>query len=111
MPEIDVVKRIKTLCAGRNWTSYRLAKESGITYSTLNSLLNKGITPSIPTLSKICEGFGISLSQFFADDEVVATLTPEQHQLMAEWNMLCEENKLSAKKYIQFLRSQQEQSV
>lgn len=111
MPEINVTERIQKLCAAYSWTHYRLAKESGITYSTLSTMLNKGTMPSIPTLSKICEGFGISLSQFFADDEAAATLTPEQHQLMAEWNMLCEENKLSAKKYIQFLRSQQEQSV
>lgn len=111
MPEIDVIGRIKTLCEAYSWTYYRLAKESGITYSTLNSMLKKDTVPSIPTLSKICEGFRISLSQFFADDEATATLTPEQHQLMAEWNMLCAENKLSAKKYIQFLHSQQEQSV
>lgn len=107
MPEIDVVKRIKSLCAAHGWTSYRLAKESGITYSTLNSMLNKGTTPSIPTLSKICDGFGISLSQFFADDDVVATLTIEQLHLIESWNTLSEENKLSAEKYIQYLQSQQ----
>lgn len=108
MPEIDVVKRIKALCAARSWTSYRLAKESGITYSTLNSLLNKGTMPSIPTLSKICDGFGISLSQFFADDEMVAALTPEQKSLIVQWNVLSNENKLNAEKYIHYLQSQQE---
>lgn len=107
MPEIDVVKRIKLLCAARSWTSYRLAKESGITYSTLNSLLNKGTMPSIPTLSKICDGFGISLSQFFAEDEMVAALTTEQRSLIVQWNVLSDENKLNAEKYIHYLQSQQ----
>ena len=108
MPEIDVVKRIKALCKSRSWTSYRLSKESGITYSTLNSMLNKGTMPSIPTLTKICDGFGVTLSQFFADDEVVAALTVEQIKLIESWNALSDENKLSAEKYIQYLQSQQE---
>jgi len=108
LPEIDVVKRIKLLCAARSWTSYRLAKESGITYSTLNSLLNKGTMPSIPTLSRICDGFGISLSQFFSDDEMVAALTSEQKKLIVQWNVLSDENKLNAEKYIHYLQSQQE---
>ena len=108
MPEIDVVKRIKALCAAYGWTSYRLAKESGITYSTLNSMLNKGTTPSIPTLSKICDGFGISLSRFFADDDAVATLTNEQIIFLENWNQLSEENKHNAEKYIQYLQNQQE---
>lgn len=108
MPEIDVVRRIKVLCAAYGWTSYRLAKESGITYSTLNSMLNKGTMPSIPTLSKICDGFGISLSRFFADDDTLAALTNEQIKLLDGWNGLSAENKHNAEKYIQYLRSQQE---
>lgn len=110
MPEIDVVKRIKALCASYGWTSYRLAKESGITYSTLNSMLNKGTTPSIPTLSKICDGFGISLSHFFAADDTVATMTSEQIKFLDSWKKLSEENKHNAEKYIQYLQSQQDNS-
>ena len=35
MTEFDVLNRLRTLCNERNWSLYRLAKESGITYSTL----------------------------------------------------------------------------
>ena len=78
MTEQDIIIRIRTLCEARNWTIYRLAKESGITYSTLCTLLNKSTAPSMGTLGKICDGFGISPKQFFDTDDATALLTPEQ---------------------------------
>ena len=43
MPEdFDTLERLQTLCRERNYSYYELAKRSGITYSTLNTLLLKG---------------------------------------------------------------------
>lgn len=66
MQEFDVVGRIQELCQSRSWTYYRLAKASGIPYSTLSTMLHKANVPSIPSLIKICDGFGITLAQFFS---------------------------------------------
>ncbi len=107
MPDIDVVKRIKDLCVAYSWTYYRLAKESGITYSTLNAMMNKGTIPSVPTLAKICNGFGISVSQFFAEDNMVAALSEPQKRHLQAWNGLTEQNKICADKFISFLQAQQ----
>ena len=65
MIESDVIKRIESLLKFMHWSPYRLAKNSGIPYSSLNNLLNRRTCPSIPTLEKICRGFNISLSEFF----------------------------------------------
>lgn len=108
MPELDVIQRIKDLCTAYSWTYYRLAQKSGMTYSTLNSMLNKGTIPSIPTLRKICNGFGISLAQFFAEDDATATLTIAQKQHLRNWNELSCENREHAEKFIQFLLAEQE---
>ena len=64
MYEKDIIDRISDLCQERNWSYYKLAKESDIAYSTLNTLLNKPNIPTIHTLVKICTGFAITLSQF-----------------------------------------------
>lgn len=104
MPGTDVVKRIKDLCKAYSWTYYRLAKESGITYSTLNAMINKGTVPSISTLEKLCADFGISLSQFFAEDEAVAALTEAQKQHLRNWEGLSEEDKAYTGKFICFLK-------
>ena len=59
--------RINELLELRNWTMYRLAKEADIPYSSLNSLFQKNNQPTLSTLEKICAGFRISLSDFFAE--------------------------------------------
>ena len=108
MQESEIIERIKALCQARSWTSYRLAKESGITYSTLCTMLHKVNTPSIPTLIKICDGFGITLSEFFDKDNDTAFLSDEQKDHLDRWNRLTDENKSIAEKYIDFFLSQQQ---
>jgi len=86
--EESVLIHIRELCNKRSWTIYRLAKESDISYSTLNNLFNRNNIPSIPTLEKICDGFGITLSQFFADDNPFPLLTEKQQELLKRYSEL-----------------------
>lgn len=60
--------KIKKLLEERNWSLYRLAKESEIPYSSLNSLFQKNNQPTVSTLEKICAGFHITMAEFFSDD-------------------------------------------
>ena len=110
MQEYDIIKRIISICKARSWTSYRLAKESGITYSTLCTMLHKANAPSLPTLIKICNGFGITLSEFFNEDDDYAFLTDSQKDHLAQWNSLSTENQVVAGKYIDYLLFQQEKN-
>lgn len=100
-PEHFVLKQIKDLCKQRNWSLYRLAMESSLPYSTLNNLFRRGNVPSISTLCKICDAFDISLSEFFSDNnDALATLNPEQQNLISCWNQLSREDKNLVKTYI-----------
>ena len=92
MQDFDVVGRIQELCHSRAWTYYRLAKESGIPYSTLSTMLRKTNVPSVTSLVKICHGFGITLSQFFSENDMVE-LTPELKNLFDQWLTLTPEQK------------------
>lgn len=65
---MDVLKRILELKDARHWTEYQLAEEAGMTQSTISSWYRKDMVPTIPSIEKICDAFGISLSQFFADE-------------------------------------------
>lgn len=107
MQESDIIKRIEELCKARSWTTYRLAKESGITYSTLCTLLHKTNAPSFTTLTKICDGFGITLAQFFDTANESALLTLEQKSVIALFDALNETNQKAASQYLQFLNEQQ----
>ena len=68
MTEFDLFARIRQLCLERNWSYYQLSKASGLTYSTISTLLNRQTLLSLTTLNKICHGFGISLADFFSTD-------------------------------------------
>lgn len=70
-------KRILDLCQERNMTINKLALESGLTQSTLNSIINKGSNnPTLETISKICVGLKITVRDFF-DDDLFETIEQE----------------------------------
>jgi len=71
----------------KGWSEYRLAKECGLSESTLANIFRRNAHPSIPTLEAICKGFGITLSQFFAENEMVE-LSPELEELFTGWTTL-----------------------
>ena len=72
---IDILKEITRLRLERNWSEYELAKNSGLTQSTISTWYRKNQIPTIQTLDKICKGFGITLSQFFAEgDDAISQL-------------------------------------
>ncbi|MBQ6813960.1 MAG: helix-turn-helix transcriptional regulator [Lachnospiraceae bacterium] len=98
---MDILKKITMLREERHWSEYQLAEKSGLTQSTISSWYRKNMLPSIPSLEKICDAFGITLSQFFLDDSnntvllndnqikmLHATTKLDVNQLDALWNFL-----------------------
>ena len=59
-----------------------LAKESGISVSTINTLFSNKYDPTLKTLTKICKVLGITLSQFFADDNEPYDLTDWHKEIL-----------------------------
>ena len=84
--------RIKQLMYERNWTEYRLSKESQLSQSTITNLFKRNTVPSVTTLEAICSGFGITLAQFFSEGNIVE-LTIEQKELFDRWVTLTKEQK------------------
>ena len=92
---VDILERLNAMLKARDWTRYRLSKESGLTESTLANIFQRNAMPSLDTLERICAGFGITLSQFFADGEMVE-LTPELKEVFDNWRTLTPEQKNAA---------------
>lgn len=90
---MDVIKRIDDLMNERHWSDYKLAAESGLSSSTIANMHRRNTVPSISTLEAICSAFGITLSQFFADDIQAVHLTHEQQDLFEHWISLTERQK------------------
>lgn len=89
----DILKEITRLRLERNWSEYELAKYSGLTQSTISTWYRKNQTPTIQTLDKICKGFGITLSHFFAEGDDAVSLTSEQKEMLDNWSCLNDNQK------------------
>lgn len=89
---MDVHQRLRHLLTERGWTEYKLSKSCGLSESTLSNIFRRNTMPSITTLEAICSGFGITLSQFFADGDMVE-LTPDLKELFLKWVNLTPEQK------------------
>jgi len=85
---MDTIERIKYHMQLRGWSEYRLAKESGLSQSTIANIFRRNTLPSIPTLEIICNAFGITLSQFFSDNDNTSSLSDEQKELLKNWGKL-----------------------
>ena len=92
---MDTLARLKQLLNDRGWTEYRLSKECGLAQSTIGNIYRRNVNPSLDTLETICKGFGITLSQFFAEGEVVE-LTPELKEVFENWISLTPKQKDAA---------------
>ena len=89
---MDVKSRLQALMDERGWSMYRLAKESDIPWTTLRNMMKRNTEPTIPTLESVCNGLGISMSQFFDSDNQMG-LTDEQWVLLEQWKRLSTNHK------------------
>ncbi len=85
---INVLERITYYRKQKNWSEYQLAEYSGLTQSTISSWYRKNMIPTIPSLEKICDAFGITLSQFFSTEDEDFALTDCQKALLKEASRL-----------------------
>lgn len=65
---MDVHKRIEELRLKRGWSRSKLAKESGLSETTVYDWFNENhFTPSRRAIEDVCAAFGITLAQFYSD--------------------------------------------
>ena len=67
--EMDTMRRVNDLISQRNMTLYQLAKISDVSSSTLRNTKRREGQLSIDTIERICAALGITLSDFFAEQD------------------------------------------
>lgn len=72
-----VVLRLQNICRERNIRYNELATRSGVTPSTVYSLMDSSRRDlSVITLKKLCDGLDMTITEFF-DDDIFKTLEQE----------------------------------
>ena len=100
---MNVLEKIKKMQEERGWSTYKLADESCLTQSTLSYMFARGTCPTVDTLEKICEAFGISLSEFFQEGERKTYVSSEESELLNRYRALNEKEKDAVKSMINAL--------
>ena len=96
--------KIVNLRTERGWSEYELSKIANIRQSTISSWSTKDSIPSIPNLQKICDAFGITLAQFFAETNESYPITEKQHEFLQYFDLLSPQQQNSL---LSFLKSLQ----
>lgn len=84
---MDVLEKLTKLLKETGLTRYRLSKQCNVPEETLTGIFRRGNVPTIYTLELICKGLNITLSQFFAENDMIE-LTPDLKELYNEWKFL-----------------------
>lgn len=101
---MDTHERLRQLLNERGWSEYKLAKRCGLSESTVANIFRRNTVPSIATLETICSGFGITMSQFFAEGDMVE-ITPELKELFENWVNLTPEQKKAANQMLKSMNN------
>lgn len=101
---MDTQERLRQLLNERGWSEYKLAKRCGLSESTVANIFRRNTVPSIATLETICSGFGITMSQFFAEGDMVE-ITPELKELFENWVNLTPEQKKAANQMLKAMNN------
>ena len=86
----NILEEITRLRLERGWSEYDLSKKSGIPQSTISTWYRRNQSPTVHSLEKICAGFGITLSRFFAEGNESIALNPKQKEMLDQWSSLNE---------------------
>lgn len=101
---MDTHERLRQLLNERRWSEYKLAKRCGLSESTVANIFRRNTVPSIATLETICSGFGITMSQFFAEGDMIE-ITPELKELFENWVNLTPEQKKAANQMLKAMNN------
>ena len=65
-----IVFRIKQLCREQGFTINGISEYSAVPQGTVSEII-RGVTknPGVVTIKKLCDGFGITLGEFFSTPE------------------------------------------
>ena len=88
----DIIDTLYALLKDRGWSVNHLAAQANLSQSTINSMLHgrEEYYPSFPTLGKICEALGITVSEFLrmVEDDYKPQPSPEEYRMIREMQKL-----------------------
>jgi transcriptional regulator with XRE-family HTH domain len=73
-PAIDIGARVNSLRRERKWTLVETSKHTGLSLSALSKIERNELSPTLMSLGKIANGFGIDVVTLLSDEDGPASL-------------------------------------
>lgn len=90
---MEVYQQLTVIAESIGMTQYGIAKETGLSQPYVNGIFKGQKTPTLETLKKICSALGITLAEFFAEDE--KQVDPMERQLLSAYRQLGDQQRSS----------------
>lgn len=113
-----MIAALKNICKLKNVSPFILAKECGISTSTMSYLLNGKTNPQISTILILCNALGISAGDLFENrkrfddtdgsEMVEQYVTQEEMELLYRYRLFSEKKKVLLNTYVDMLSQYQE---
>lgn len=102
MENNKTIKKLERLTKERGWSLYRLSIESDLPYSSIENLFRRNTEPTLPTLRSLCNGLGVSMSEFFSDEPAPLRIdyTSDERDLVIEYRSLRRTDKRLLRTYL-----------
>ena len=97
----NMLKKLKTICGQKHISQYALAKATGMSTSSINSLMKGETKPYIYTILMICGALDISIQELFQYEN--PTLDQEEDAMLSMYRQLPEEKRKQLKQYADML--------
>ena len=98
-----IIDKIEEMRIKRGWSVYKLAQLSGLSEKCTYNWYQRGSTPTIQALTGICDAFGITMSQLFAESNLVE-LDAETKAVFDDWLLLSQEQREAVKVMIKTIK-------
>lgn len=86
---MNIHNRIRQLQNERNWSINHMALEANLSPGTVLNWFKRNSTPTFEGIEKICDAFGITLSQFFNEENLSPSyLSKVQQEFLSEFDLL-----------------------
>lgn len=99
---MDLKKKIKEIMERQGYTIYSLSKASGLSQTSIANWFNKiNNESSVQALEKICDVFGITMAELFANEnDVMLPCKEEFKELYHKWQRLTDMQRRAVKIHI-----------
>ncbi|MER2533871.1 MAG: XRE family transcriptional regulator [Rhizobiaceae bacterium] len=71
---VDIGHRLKMLRSERRWNLTEAGQRTGIAHSTLSKIERNELSPTLGTIQKLADGFGVEITALLASDHIMPAL-------------------------------------